>query len=105
MIESTQIRWFSRCSGGGRWSGRALTQHRPRVSKLGLKGPSDYHSNEIAVEATKWEGQRAELKGYSHRESTQGENWTTAVIPERQFTANKKELLNLSQGDSEEGSY
>jgi hypothetical protein len=27
-----------------------------RVSKLGLKGPSNYHSNEIAVEAARREG-------------------------------------------------
>jgi hypothetical protein len=26
---------------------------RPRVSKLGLKGLSDYHSNEMAVEAAR----------------------------------------------------
>ncbi len=26
-------------------------QQRQRVSKLGLKGPSDYHSNETAVKA------------------------------------------------------
>jgi hypothetical protein len=42
------IRW------GGR-SGRAAAQQRPRVSKLGLKGLSDYHSNEIAVEAARQE--------------------------------------------------
>ncbi len=49
MIESTQIRWFSIRLGGGGWFGRAL---RPRVSKLGLKGPSDYYSNDIAVHTT-----------------------------------------------------
>ncbi len=36
---------------GGGWSGRAVAQRRPRVSNLGLKGLSDYHSNETAVEA------------------------------------------------------
>ncbi len=51
FVESTQIRWFLRRSGGGDWSGRAVVQWRPRVSKLGLKGLSDYHSNEMAVEA------------------------------------------------------
>jgi hypothetical protein len=35
FIESTQIRWFSRGSGGGGWSGRDVAQRRPRVSKLG----------------------------------------------------------------------
>ncbi len=59
---------------GEGWSGRAIPQPRPRVSKLGLKRPSDYHSNEIAVEAA-----RAELKGYSHKESAQGDKWTTAL--------------------------
>ncbi len=39
----------------GGWSGRAVAQRRPRVSKLGLKGLSDYHSNEIAVEAARHE--------------------------------------------------
>jgi hypothetical protein len=54
LIESTQIRWFSRWSGWGGWSGRAVALQRPRVSKLGLKGPSNYHSNEMAVEAARW---------------------------------------------------
>ncbi len=40
-------------TGGVGWSGRAVAQRRPRVSKLGLKEPSDYHSNEIAVEAAR----------------------------------------------------
>ncbi len=33
------------------WSGRAMAERRPRVSKLGLKGLSNYHSNKMAVEA------------------------------------------------------
>ncbi len=60
MIESTQIRWFSRSSGEGGWSGRAAAQLRPRVSKLRAKGLSDYHSNEIAAEAA-----RREARGLS----------------------------------------
>jgi hypothetical protein len=43
LIESIQIRWFSRWSAGGGWSGRAEAQRRPRVSKLRAKGLSDYH--------------------------------------------------------------
>jgi hypothetical protein len=39
----------------GCWFGRAVAQRRPRASKLRLKGLSDYHSNEIAVEAARWE--------------------------------------------------
>ncbi len=35
----------------GGWSSRAIGQQRLRVSKLGLKRPSDYYSNEIAVKA------------------------------------------------------
>jgi hypothetical protein len=79
LIESTQIRWFLRWSGRGGWSGRAIAQWRPRVSKLGLKGPSDYYSNEIAVEAAAWRGPLGWVKGYSHRESSQGESWITAL--------------------------
>jgi hypothetical protein len=55
LIKSTQIRWCWKKSGGGGWSGRAAAQRRPRVSKLGLKGLSDYHSIEIAVEAARRE--------------------------------------------------
>ncbi len=53
LIESTQIRWFSRLSGGEGWSSRAEAQQRPRVSKLMAKGLSDYHSNETVVEAAR----------------------------------------------------
>ncbi len=70
MVESTQIRWFSRRSGGGGWSGRALAHRRPRVSKLRLKGLSDYHSNEPAVEAAIL-GPCGLKKGYSHNMFTQ----------------------------------
>jgi hypothetical protein len=92
----------------GGWSGGAIAQRRPRVPKLGLKGPSDYHSNEIAVKAARWRGQRAKLKGYSHRESSQGQSWTTALdltkLGQKAATANKKELLTLSWGEGEEES-
>jgi hypothetical protein len=55
LVEFTQIRWFLRQSGGGGWSGRAVAQWKPRVSKLWLKGLSDYHSNEMAAEPARWE--------------------------------------------------
>ncbi len=58
LVESTQIRWFSRWSCGGGWSGRVIVERRPRVSKLGLKGLSGYYSNEIAVAAARWEASR-----------------------------------------------
>ncbi len=34
-------------------AGRGVAQQRPRISKLGLKGPYDYHSNEIVVKAAR----------------------------------------------------
>ncbi len=37
LIESTQIRSFSRWSGGGGWFGRAVAQQRLRISKLRAK--------------------------------------------------------------------
>jgi hypothetical protein len=54
LIESTQIRWFSRWSGRGGWFGRAEAKWRLRVSQLRTKGLSDYHSSETVVEAAKW---------------------------------------------------
>jgi hypothetical protein len=62
VVESTQIRWFSRRSGGGGWSGRAVAQQRQRFSKIGLKGLSDYFSNETVVEAARW-GPVGQIKG------------------------------------------
>jgi hypothetical protein len=55
LFESTQIRWFSSQSGGVGGSGRAIAQWKPIVSKLGFKGLSDYHSNEMAVKAARQE--------------------------------------------------
>jgi hypothetical protein len=59
-------------------------------------------------------GSMGRVKGLLHRESPQEESWTTAVnlieleqngsLPEKDFTANKKEQFTLSQGDIEEGS-
>ncbi len=63
MIKSTQIRWFLRCSGGGGWSCRAVAQQSPRVSKLGLKEPSDYHSSEIVVVVAVGWGPGGRVKG------------------------------------------
>ncbi len=113
LIESTQIRWFSRWSDEGGWSGRDVAQHRPRDSKLGLKGPSDCHSNEILVKAASRgasgpsKGQlsqgiysRGELDNNSKPKRTKAKG----NPPEKHFTASKKELLTLSRGDSEEES-
>ncbi len=71
MVKSTQIRWFSKQSGGGGWSGRAVAKRRPRVSKLGLKGLSHSHSNETAVKAARWGASGLNKKGYSHKIFTQ----------------------------------
>jgi hypothetical protein len=101
LIKSTQIRWFSRWSGRGGWSSRVVAQQRPRVSKLGQKGLSDYHSNEIAATAARWGGgQRAKLQDYSHREiylrgeldnrSKPNRTRTKRSPPEKHFTAKRK---------------
>ncbi len=66
MVKSTQIRWFSRRSGREGWSGRAIAQRRPRVSKLGLKGLYDCYSNETAVEAARRGASGPNKKGCSH---------------------------------------
>ncbi len=62
------------------WSARAVAQWRPRVSKLGLKGLSDYHSNKIAVEAARWGPvgriKKATLAEYLLKKR---ESWTTAL--------------------------
>ncbi len=73
------MRWFSRQSGGGGWSGRFVAQQRPRVSKLGLKGLSD-HSNQTAVEAAILEASGPN-KGYSHETSTQKRELDNSTTP------------------------
>jgi hypothetical protein len=64
----------------GGWSGRAVAQQRPRVSKLGLKELFNHNSNEIAVEAARREAsepnKRAVLTKYLLKK---GGNWTTAL--------------------------
>ncbi len=47
-----------------------LVWKRPRVSKLGLKGLSEYLSDEIAIEAARWGASGPNKKGYSHGIST-----------------------------------
>ncbi len=80
LVKSTQIRWFWRRSGRGGWSGRAVAQWRPRVSKLGLKGLSDYHSNETGAEAARQEA-RGPNKGLLSWNICilKRESWTTAL--------------------------
>jgi hypothetical protein len=79
LVESTFMRWFSRRLGGGSGSGRAVAQQRPRVSKLGLKGLSDYHSNETAVMAAKQEASGLNKRLLSRKHLLKRESWTTAL--------------------------
>ncbi len=78
MVESTQIRWFSRRSGGGGWSSRAVAQQMPRVSKLGLKQLSDYFSNETGVEVARQEAGGPNKKATLTEYLLKKETWTTA---------------------------
>jgi hypothetical protein len=75
LVKSNQIRLFSRQSGGGGWSGRAVAQQRPRVSKLGLKGLSVYHSNKTAMEAARREASGL-VKGLLSKHLLKKESWT-----------------------------
>ncbi len=105
MVESTQIRWSSRQSGEGGWSSRPVSQRRPRVSKLGLKGLTDYHSNETAVEAARW-GPVGRIKGllslhYSKKDSYKTalsltEKGQKAARQMKSTTDIKEELLTLT---------
>jgi hypothetical protein len=52
---------------------RVVVQQKQKVSKLGLKGPSDYYFNEIAVEAARWKASGPNKRGYSHEIPTQKE--------------------------------
>ncbi len=89
LVKSTQIRWFTRRPGEGGWSGRAIAQQRPRVSKLGLKGLSDYHSNDMAVEAARREASGPNKKGYSHETSTQKRELDNSSKP-KQIKGNRQ---------------
>jgi hypothetical protein len=106
LVESTQVRWFSRRSGGGGWSGRAVAQQRPKVSKLGLKRLSDFHSNEIAVEAASGgasePNKRATLMKHLLKRTALSltEERAKGSPPEKNITDKKKELLTLAPGDA-----
>jgi hypothetical protein len=100
--------------GGGGWSSRARAQQWPRFSKLGLKGLSDYISNEIAVEASRWEASGLK-KGYSQEISTvlkereldnssKPNRIRAKGSPSEKTTAVKKELLTLFPGSVAEES-
>jgi hypothetical protein len=95
------MRWFSRQTGRGGWSGRAVAQQRPRVSKLGLKRLSDYNSNEMAVEETSQEAKGLNKRATLTKHQLKRESWTTALRrwPAREKTPRIKELLTLAPGD------
>jgi hypothetical protein len=73
-----------------------------------LKGLSDYHSDETAVEAARRGSCGPNKKGYSHKTSTQKRELTSALSlteqrakgspPEKNTTDKKKELLTLACG-------
>ncbi len=94
LVKSTQIRGFSRWSGRGGWSGRAVAQRRQRFSKLGLKGLSKYYSNEIEVKAARQGAsgptKRATLMEYLLKR----ESWTTALrlIKQGQKAAHQRKI-------------
>ncbi len=111
LVESTQIRWFLKWSGREGWSGRAITQRRPRVSKLGLKGLSDYHSNETAVEAARrganGPNKRATLTTcFTQKrelENKRAEKGQKAARQMKSTMTEKKEFLTLTPGDDADG--
>ncbi len=81
LIMRNQMLWqgFLR-SGGGGWYGRAIARWRPRVSKLGLKGLSDYHSNEMAVvAAARQKGSGPNKRTTLTKHLLKSERWTTAL--------------------------
>ncbi len=112
LIESTQTWWFSRWSGGGGWSGRAIAQRRTWVSKLGLKGPSPTTIPMRWQSRRPGRGQGGRVKGLLSPGSTRrGELENSSRQPrgliklgqkgsplEKCFTATMKELLTLSRG-------
>jgi hypothetical protein len=64
----------------GRLSGRAIAQQRSRVSKLGIKGLSDYHSNETTVKAAKREASGPNKTATLTKHLLlKRESWTTAL--------------------------
>ncbi len=112
MVESTQIRWLSRGSGEGGCSGRTIAQRRPRVSKLGLKGLSFYHSNETAVEAARWEPaggiKRATLTECLFKKRELDNSWKPNQTkaqgnPPEKNNTDKKDLLTLTLSNVAEG--
>jgi hypothetical protein len=112
LVESTQIRWFLRRSGGGGWPGRAIAQWRPGVSKLGLKGLSDCHSNETAVKSARWGASGPDKRATLIKYLLKGESWTTALSltkqrakgsPPEKNTTIMKELLTLTLGKVADG--
>jgi hypothetical protein len=68
--------------GRGRLVHRAVAQRRPIVSKLGLKGMSNYCSNKTAVKATRWGARGPNKKRYSQATlfiQKKSESWSTAL--------------------------
>ncbi len=112
LVESSQIRRFSRRSGGGGWSCRALAQQRLRFSKVGLKRLSDYHFNQTVVESARWGASVLNKRDTLTEYLLKKESRTTALsltrhrakgsLPEKNTTV-KKELLTLTLGNVADG--
>ncbi len=69
---------LAREAGWG-WLGEAGAQRRPRVSKLWLKGLSDYHSNEMAVEPARREASGPNKRATLTKHLLKRESYTTAL--------------------------
>jgi hypothetical protein len=94
-----------------RWGGcssRAVAQLRLRVSKLGLNGLSDYHSNQTAVKAARL-GPSGPKKRTTLTECLlKRQSWTIALSlieqrakgsPPEKNTTSKKNVLILAPGN------
>ncbi len=101
LIEPTQIRWFSRWSGGGGWSGRAEAPWRPRISKLRTKGLFDYHSSKTVAKAARRRASGPNKSGTLTTYILNRESWKAALCltekgqkaaRQRKSTTNKRKI-------------
>ncbi len=79
LIESTQIRWFSRWSGGGGWSGRAKLCESESAKSLKTKGQGTFR---LPLKWTTAEADRLGATGPNKRATL-----TTYLLKERDLKA------------------
>ncbi len=91
-------------------AGLAVTQRRPRVSKLRLKGLFDYHSSEVVVEAARRRRACGPNKGATlteyllkKRELDNSSKPRAKGSPSEKNTTSQKELLTLIPGNIADG--